>query len=153
MIVKRIVKVISTRQRDKEKNIVGIYWKLITNLIESNRAQILFYRPMQSKDKQKKSKYYLDNYFNIEWIKHPYFIYIIWLKMNPESLSLESLLDPRSNLPNFLNPNHVLNTLISPGYSLINSHTRHIAPPFITQASKLQKGVTIWITSLMNSSS
>ena len=34
--------------------------------------------------------------------------------MHPDSLVLESLLDPSPNLPNLLNPNHVLNTLISP---------------------------------------
>ena len=38
------------------------------------------------------------------------------MQLHPESLVLEFILDPSPNLPNFLNPNHVLNTLISPHY-------------------------------------
>ena len=37
--------------------------------------------------------------------------------MHPESSVLESFLDPIPNLPNFLNPNHVMNTLKSPWYT------------------------------------
>ena len=62
------------------------------------------------------------------------------MQLHHESLPLYSLLEPIPNLPNFLNPNNILNTLISPGYSLINSHLRHIVPLFIPQASKCQKG-------------
>ena len=36
------------------------------------------------------------------------------MQLHPESLVLEFILDPSPNLTNFLNPNHVLNTLISP---------------------------------------
>ena len=84
--------------------------------------------------------------------------------MHTESLVLESFLDPSPNLPNILNPNHVLNTLISPGYLLINAHLRHIAKNhnhwsisvillFISQNSRWQKEPTRWRTSLKNSSS
>ena len=73
--------------------------------------------------------------------------------MHTESLVIDSLSYTSPNLPNFLNPNYVLNTLISPGCFLINTHLRHIAPLFIPKSSKLQKGVTIWIPSLMKSSS
>ena len=34
--------------------------------------------------------------------------------MHPESLVLELFLEPIPNIPNFLNPNHMLNTIISP---------------------------------------
>ena len=61
------------------------------------------------------------------------------MKLHPESLFLESFLDPSPNLPNFLNPNHVLNTLISPGYLHINAHMRHISPLFLPQVSKVPK--------------
>ena len=68
------------------------------------------------------------------------------------------------NLPNFLNPNHVLNKLVSPGYFLINSHMKNIVPDnnhcptfeillFIPQASRFQNEAKIWINNLMNSSS
>ena len=40
-------------------NYIGIYWKLIPDSIESNRAQILFSRSMQSGDTEPKLKYYL----------------------------------------------------------------------------------------------
>ena len=50
------------------------------------------------------------------------------MQLHPDDLVLESFLDPILDLPNFLNPNHVLNTLISPVYLIINSHLRHIAP-------------------------
>ena len=73
--------------------------------------------------------------------------------MHTDSLPIEYLLDPSLNLPKSLNPNHVLNTLILPGYLLISDHLCHIEPLFIPQYSTSQKGVTIWITSPMNSSS
>ena len=38
--------------------------------------------------------------------------------MHPDSLVLGSYLDLILDLPNFLNPNHVLNTLVSPRYVL-----------------------------------
>ena len=63
---------------------------------------------MQSGDREPNSKYYLEEYFNIAYSKHPHFIYIIWLQLHPEFLPLESLLDPSPNLPNFLNLNQVL---------------------------------------------
>ena len=47
---------------------------------------------------------------------HPHFIYILLLELHPESLVLYSFLDTIPNLPNFLNPNNVLNTLILPRY-------------------------------------
>ena len=75
------------------------------------------------------------------------------MKLHPESLPLEYFLDPSPNISNFFNPNHMLNILISPGYLIINAHLHHISPFFIPQASKFQNGVTIRITSLMNSSS
>ena len=38
---------------------------------------------MQSGDTEPNSKYYLYKYFNISYIKHPRFIYIIWLQLHP----------------------------------------------------------------------
>ena len=72
-------------------------------------------RQMQNGDTEPNSKYYLDKYFNIAYSSHPHFIYILLLQLHPDSLLLKLLLDPIPNLQNFLNPNHVLDTLISPG--------------------------------------
>ena len=86
------------------------------------------------------------------------------MQPHPGYLVLEPFLESIPNLPNYLNPNHVLNTLISPGYLLINAHLRHIAPNnnhcsisviliLITQASRCQKEATIWRTIMMKISS
>ena len=82
---------------------------------------------MQSRDIEPNSKYCLEEYFSIAYSKQPPFIDILLLKLNPYPLVLELFLDPSLNLPNFLDPNHVLNTLVSPGYFLINAHLRHVA--------------------------
>ena len=44
---------------------VGIYCRLISNLIKSTPAKILFSRKMQNRDTEPNSKYYLEEYFNI----------------------------------------------------------------------------------------
>ena len=72
---------------------------------------------MQNRDTEPNLKYYLEDYFNIVYINQPYFISILWLQLHPESLVLESFLETIPNLPNFLNSNHVLNTLISPDFT------------------------------------
>ena len=104
---------------------VGIYRQSIPNWIESTQAQILFTLPIQSRDTEPNSKYYLEEYLNIAQSKHPHFIYIILLQLNTESLALESFLDPSLNILKSLNPNHVLNTLISPKYG---SHRMPLIP-------------------------
>ena len=74
------------------------------------------------------------------------------------------LLYPIPNLLKFLNPNHVLNTLIPPGCLLINAHLRHISTNhnhcsffviliFIPQTSRFQKEPTRSRTSFNNSPS
>ena len=85
--------------------------------------------------------------YSIEW--SPY-IYLYSLIATASWVFITGLF-PRtySKSTNFLNPNHVMKTLVSQGCLLINTHLRHITPLFIPQASKFQKGVTIWITSLM----
>ena len=81
---------------------------------------------MQIGDTEPNSKYYLEKYFNLAYITHHHFICIILFQLHTEYLVLESFLDPIPNLPKFLNPNNVLNTLISPGYLLINTHPQSI---------------------------
>ena len=123
---------------NKCRNLLSIYQQFNRIDLSSN----IISRPMQSGDTRPNSKYYQEKYLNIAQSNHPHFIYILWLQLNPEYLVLESFLYPIPDLSNFLNPNHVLNTLISPGYLLINSHLYHIAPLFVPQASKFQNGVT-----------
>ena len=65
-------------------------------------------------DTEPNSKYYLDNYFNISYSNQPHSIYILWLQPYPDSWVIYSFLEPIINIPNFLNPNNVLNTLIPP---------------------------------------
>ena len=57
-----------------EDKYVGIYCQLTTDLIELTRAQILFPRPMQIRDTEPNSKYYLEEYLNIAYSKNPHFI-------------------------------------------------------------------------------
>ena len=59
---------------------------------------------MQSGDAEPNSKYYLEKYFNIRYINHSNFIYIIWLQPHPESLVLEPLLDPIPQSPKIPQP-------------------------------------------------
>ena len=94
---------------------VGIYYPLIPDWIESTQEQILFPPQIQNGDTEPNSKYRLKEYFNIAYSKHPNFIYILWLQLHTESLVLDSFLEPIPNITSFLNLNHVLNTLISPG--------------------------------------
>ena len=92
--------------------VVGIYCQLIPDWIESTWAQILLSCQMYNRDIEPNSRYYLGEYFNIKYSKYPHFIYILWLQLHPKYLVLELFLEPIPNLSNFLNPNHMLNTLI-----------------------------------------
>ena len=60
--------------------------------------------PIKSGDTEPNSKYYLEKYFNIAWINHPHFIYIIWLKPHPEYLVLEYFLEPIPQSPKLPQP-------------------------------------------------
>ena len=86
------------------------------------------------------------------------------MQLHPEYLILKSFLDPIPNLPNFLNPNHVQNTLISSVCFFINAHLIHKATNnnhcyiyviliVIRQNSRCHKYPTIWRTIKTKSSS
>ena len=56
------------------------------------------------------------------------------MQLHTESLFLDSFLDPSPNLPNFQNPNHMLNTLISPlCWVIFNQDYPATSPAFPTK--------------------
>ena len=60
--------------------------------------------PIQSRIQEPNSKYYLDKYFYIAYSNHPHFIYIILLQPHPESLVIDSFLDPILQYPKLPQP-------------------------------------------------
>ena len=90
---------------------VGIYCKLIPDWIKSTWSWLnwidpimdIISCPIQSGIQEPNSKY-LEKYFNIACSNHPHFVYIIWLRLYPESLVLDYSLDSSTQSPKLPQP-------------------------------------------------
>ena len=59
----------------------------------------IIYHPIYNWMRELNLEYYLEKYFNIAYINNPRFILILWLKPYPDSLVLESFLEPSPQSP------------------------------------------------------